>query len=118
MRSMLYFMAILTTGMGTSALAHEHHHEGHRHHGAHVHGMATLDLVADANNIMIHLRSPLVNLLGFEHQPVTTQQETAYHDLHQQLLALETLLTAQGTDCQAEDIEIADPFTGDEEALH
>lgn len=97
---------------------HEQHHEGHRHHGAHVHGMATLDLVADGNDVMIHLRSPLINFLGFEHQPATDQQESAYHDLHQQLQTLETLLTAQGAHCQAEDIEIADPFAGTEETLH
>lgn len=120
MRSMLYFMAILLTGLGTSTQAHEHHHEGHRHHGAHVHGMATLDLVVDSNEIMIQLRSPLVNFLGFEHQPATAQQEAAYQDLHQQLQTLETLLTVQGADCQADDIEIVDPFagTGTEEALH
>lgn len=90
---------------------HEHHeHEGHRHHGAHVHGMATLDLVMDGQELMMHLRSPLMNFLGFEHQPETEQQKAIYQDMLQQLERKDSLLTVEGTTCQAESIEIEDPF--------
>lgn len=89
---------------------HEHHHEGHRHHGAHVHGMATFDLVMDGEELMIQLRSPLMNFLGFEHQPETRQQQSAYQDMLEQLQTLDTLLTVHGSRCQAEFIEVEDPF--------
>ena len=98
---------------------HDHHeHEGHRHHGAHVHGMATLDLVMDDQELMLHLQSPLMNFLGFEHEPETEQQKAIYQDMLQQLERKNSLLTVEGTTCQAESIEIEDPFANQDEAGH
>lgn len=101
---------------------HEHHeqhqHEGHRHHGAHVHGMATLDLVMDGQELMLHLQSPLMNFLGFEHQPETEQQKAIYHDMLQQLEMLDVLLTVEGSTCKAESIEIDEPFDSQGQAGH
>lgn len=98
---------------------HEHHeHEGHRHHGAHVHGMATLDLVMDGQELMLHLQSPLMNFVGFEHKPETEQQKAIYQDMLQQLDRKDGLLTVEGTTCQAESIEVEDPFATQDETDH
>lgn len=42
---------------------------GYRQLGAHVHGIAHLDLLLDGNTLTLDLDSPAVNLLGFEHTP-------------------------------------------------
>lgn len=36
-------------------------------HEAHVHGVGKLDVAVDGNTLSLHLDSPLVNLIGFEH---------------------------------------------------
>ncbi len=97
---------------------HQDHDAGHRHHGAHVHGMATLDLVMDDHHLMMHLKSPLMNFLGFEHQPETEQQKSIYQDMLQQLKMLATLVEVQGSSCIAESIKVEDPFVDNDETQH
>ncbi|MBL1459250.1 DUF2796 domain-containing protein [Methylophaga sp.] len=97
---------------------HQDHDAGHRHHGAHVHGMATLDLVMDDHHLMMHLKSPLMNFLGFEHQPETEQQKSIYQDMLQQLKMLATLVEVQGSSCIAESIKVEEPFVDNDEAQH
>jgi len=53
--------------MTQSALAHEP--------GAHVHGVATLEVALDGKVLTIDLSSPLDNLIGFEHQPQNDRQK-------------------------------------------
>ncbi len=53
--------------MSQSALAHEP--------GAHVHGVATLEIALDAKVLTIDLSSPLDNLIGFEHLPQNDRQK-------------------------------------------
>jgi hypothetical protein len=58
--------------------------------GAHVHGLATLDVVVDGANLDITLESPLDNLLGFEHAPKNEKQTQAVRAMAR------TLKQAQG----------------------
>jgi len=44
-----------------------------RSHGAHVHGMARLDLAWEGAQVQIRLETPLANLVGFEHRPETAE---------------------------------------------
>lgn len=53
------------------AMAHEHI----RQHAAHEHGLAQLNIVLAELHLVLELDSPAYNLLGFEHQPKTTEQE-------------------------------------------
>ena len=46
----------------TSAVAEEH-----RHHGAHEHGAAELNLVLDGQLGQLEVKTPAANILGFEH---------------------------------------------------
>lgn len=41
----------------------------HRHHDAHLHGEARLDVVLERNELEAELVSPAANLVGFEHPP-------------------------------------------------
>lgn len=122
MRAAVYLVTLFC-GLSLSSIVYaqdEHHdHEaGHRHHGAHVHGMATLDLVMDDDELMMHLKSPLMNFLGFEHQPETEQQKAIYQDMLQQLEMLATLIEVKGSSCKAESIEVEEPFADSDEAGH
>lgn len=122
MRVALYLVTLFC-GLSLSSIVfaqdeHHDHEAGHRHHDAHVHGMATLDLVMDDDKLMMHLKSPLMNFLGFEHQPETEQQKAIYQDMLQQLEMLATLMEVQGSSCKAESIEVEEPFGDSDEAGH
>ena len=49
---------------------HEQEHEDeHREHGAHVHGIAALNLALKGSEVHVELDSPAANIVGFEHAP-------------------------------------------------
>jgi hypothetical protein len=48
-----------------------------RHHEAHEHGIAHLNVALEGNDLYIELISPAVNILGFEHHPRTNEQKAA-----------------------------------------
>lgn len=43
-------------------------HDQHGNHPAHVHGVGKLDVALEGNTLTLHLDSPLINLVGFEHE--------------------------------------------------
>lgn len=47
------------------------------HHGAHQHGVATLDVAFEDGRLQLQLESPAVNVVGFEHAPRTQAQREA-----------------------------------------
>jgi hypothetical protein len=49
---------------------HDHDHDSERRqHGAHVHGIATLNLALEGREVHIEFDSPAANIVGFEHAP-------------------------------------------------
>ena len=48
-----------------------------RHHEAHVHGIAHMNVALEGNNLYIELSSPAANIVGFEHHPRTEEQKAA-----------------------------------------
>lgn len=63
--------------LGTSAAEqHEQEHE-HRQHAAHVHGIATLNLVREGDEVHVELESPAANIIGFEHVPSSEADHAA-----------------------------------------
>jgi hypothetical protein len=49
--------------------------------GAHVHGVATLQIAVDEKTMTLDFSSPLDNLIGFEHEPRTTRQQAAVKNM-------------------------------------
>ncbi|ALU90347.1 hypothetical protein RB25_25495 [Herbaspirillum rubrisubalbicans] len=49
------------------ALAADDGHDHHGNHPPHVHGVGKLDVALEGNTLTLHLDSPLINLVGFEH---------------------------------------------------
>jgi hypothetical protein len=46
-------------------------------HHAHEHGVASLEVAVEASRLVLQFRSPAMNLLGFEHQPRSAQDNAA-----------------------------------------
>jgi hypothetical protein len=62
-----------------------------RHHEAHVHGVAHLNVAFEGNNLYIELSSPAANIVGFEHHPRTEEQKAAVKSAIEMLEAGEKL---------------------------
>jgi hypothetical protein len=58
---------------------------GEPHHGAHVHGVARLNVALDGELLLIELQSPVQNLLGFEHNPRSAAERAAVANAKAQL---------------------------------
>lgn len=70
-------IAAMLAALPLLALAHEP--------GAHVHGIAKLQVAVDGNTLTLNFESPLDNLLGFEHQPRSEKQKAAVRAMAQRL---------------------------------
>lgn len=62
--------------------SHPHQHDHQHDHvgdftqlGAHVHGVATLTMVLEGNELQLALQSAAYNIVGFEHAPSTAEQK-------------------------------------------
>ncbi len=51
-----------------------------RQHGSHVHGVGKLNVALDGNDLILELRSPAANIVGFEHAPENEQQTQEVHE--------------------------------------
>lgn len=106
----------LSLAMAVSALAdgHGHKHDEHKHDhdddkvehiGAHVHGIAALNVVLDGDDLEVELDTPAMNVMGFEHEPKAEADLKSSHDA---LHALEDgeWLVINGGDCKLEDSDV------------
>lgn len=49
----------------------------YRHHQAHEHGVAHMNVAVEGNHLYIEFVSPAANIVGFEHHPRTQEQKAA-----------------------------------------
>ena len=64
-KMLLILLTVATIGgMSAGAQAEEQHH-----HGAHVHGIAHLNVALEGKNLYMEFVSPAANIVGFEHAP-------------------------------------------------
>jgi hypothetical protein len=75
----------LITSLTSSSLWADQHE--HRQEGAHVHGVAHLDLAIEGDEVVLEFKSPAANIVGFEHQPSTPEQEKKVEQAAQTLKA-------------------------------
>lgn len=114
-------LAIFSLAMPLSicTLAHEHDHDEHASLGAHEHGVASLNLAVDGNQVMLELDSPAVNLLGFEHaasQPDDIAKVAAVKAQLQQADQLFELPAA--ADCSLTSVDLDSPLFAAAPAEH
>ncbi|WP_081639510.1 ZrgA family zinc uptake protein [Euryhalocaulis caribicus] len=89
---------------------------------AHEHGVAELSFAVEDGQVQAELHTPLANLVGFEHEPRTEAQKSAYENA---LAALrqDDLFTFEGARCALSDVTLdtpgyESPHAGDEHGDH
>lgn len=100
---------------GQDEHAHEEHDHDHDHdHGslaAHEHGVGSLNLVVDGDEVTIELDSPADNLLGFEYLPTTDADKAKVKALRAQLTDAEALFVfPAAAGCSVEEVELDSPL--------
>ncbi len=97
-------------GAAAICLAVNVHADKHevRGHDAHEHGHGTLALVVEGEELVIELRVPGVNVVGFEHEPSTDAQRQAVSDALAVFSRAEELFEpSPGAECEVEEVEVA-----------
>ncbi len=80
-------------------------------HGAHEHGVADLQVAIDGGQLSIELKTPLDNLVGFEHAPRTDAQRKALADAEARLRDFPRLFVLPAAAaCELKDVELESPW--------
>lgn len=78
--------------------------------GAHVHGVATLQIAVDSNTLTLDLSSPLDNLLGFEHAAHTAEQKAAVQRMVASLNQADRLFVpSAAAQCTLQSVQLDSP---------
>lgn len=86
----------------------------HRQAGAHEHGVARLDLAQEGTRIDLHLESPAMNLLGYEHMPSSDADRQALAEALAQLRAADRLFRFNAqAQCRLIKADISTPLAGE-----
>ncbi|MDW6002826.1 zinc uptake protein ZrgA [Vibrio mangrovi] len=86
----IHNLAILA-GLITAASAHAE--ENFRQHEAHVHGVVEMNIAQDANELLVEITSPGMDIVGFEHPPQTPQEHQALDQAMELLEQADNLIT-------------------------
>ena len=92
--------------------------DGYRQLEAHVHGHADLSVVADGDRIIAEFRTPLFNVVGFEHAPETDAQRNAYRAAIEGLRGAQLLFKFPGADCSTTTVAVEEPEFHDADTSH
>lgn len=86
-------LLVLLTGATIGWLSIEAQAEEHHHHGAHVHGIAHLNVALEGKNLYMEFVSPAANIVGFEHAPKNQAQREAVEAARETLKNAEAVFT-------------------------
>lgn len=106
---------------GTAAAEeHEHDHDQeHRQHGAHVHGIAALNLALEGQEVEIELDSPAANIVGFEHAPSSESDHAALDKAAALLKAGDRLFRFnEDAGCQMENADVSSELLEEDHDEH
>lgn len=85
----------------------------------HVHGQARLDVAVEGDTLTLFLEAPADSLVGFEHQPRSTEEREAAAQARKRLEQPETLfLPSRKAACKAVETALESPLFGAEAAPH
>ncbi|MBE0437802.1 MAG: DUF2796 domain-containing protein, partial [Methylomicrobium sp.] len=85
-----------------------------RHHDAHIHGVAELNIVIENDTVLIEFESPAVNLIGFEHKPRTDAQQLELQNALALLNDVDIIASFEKGECLATETHIRGPFDDDD----
>ena len=107
--------AVMSMFMAGAVLAASEN--GHREHGPHEHGHGTLDVAVEGEDLVIELRMPGVNVVGFEHAPGTdAEREAVRQALARFRDPAAVLVPSPGAECESERVEAALEIMGHEDS--
>lgn len=86
-----------------------------RHHDAHTHGAAELNIVIENDTVLIEFESPAVNLIGFEHKPRTDAQQRELKNALALLNDVEIIASFEKGECRATETHVLGPFDDDDQ---
>lgn len=104
MRSFVYVVGVMMCAASSVSLGQTVSHD------AHVHGLAKLTLVAEADSITMQFESPAMNIVGFEHAPKTKAQLKAVEHALKKLNKPEALFSFKGGQCSFAGADVDSPF--------
>ena len=108
-RTLLALSLALPFSQPLLAVDHDHHQHGSL--DAHEHGVASLNLVVDGNQVSLELDSPAANLVGFEYQPSTDEDRATVARVKAALEQADGLFTlTAAADCQLQQVELDSPL--------
>lgn len=106
---------LLLAGAFTAGGVTAHDDHGPRHQGPHVHGVARLELVIDAQEVHLGLDSPATNLVGFEHAPRSPSERDALDRALSTLRDGDALFRfSPAAECQMVEVAISTPVVHEE----
>lgn len=113
--SLLAPLALAAPGIS----ADESHDHEHRQHGAHVHGIAALNLALEGQEVHLDLDSPAANIVGFEHAPSSDADHAALDKAVAMLKDGNQLFRFNSeAGCQMEKVAVTSPLLTDEHEEH
>jgi hypothetical protein len=90
---------------------HVHKEESAASVAAHEHGVASLNLVLDGQNVILELQSPAANIVGFEHLPTSeTDLATTMQARHRLEQAQNLFVFSAAAACTLEESEAESPL--------
>jgi ABC-type Zn2+ transport system substrate-binding protein/surface adhesin len=95
---------------------HSHEHAEHGSLGAHEHGTAELNVVLDGQTLEIELKSPAMNLLGFEHAAKSDADKAKVAGVRSQLEAPQALFGLSAGNCTLSEQALESPLFADAKA--
>lgn len=81
-----------------------------RHHDAHTHGAAELNIVIENDTVLIEFESPAVNLIGFEHKPKTEAEKLQLENALSLLNDAGIVASFEKGGCRVTETHIQGPF--------
>lgn len=81
-----------------------------RHHDAHTHGIAELNIAIENETVLIEFESPAVNLIGFEHKPRTEAQQRKLQDTLALLNDVNVIASFDTGKCSTVETHVRSPF--------
>jgi hypothetical protein len=83
-------------------------------HGAHIHGIADLNIAIEGSELYVEFLSPAANIVGFEHSPRTEEQKAAVQQAIDTLKNWEKLFVLPSlADCKLSDLDVDTNIEGD-----
>ena len=104
------------TLLSSLAIAGEHHHHDHDHYTEHTHahheqnphehGVAQMFLTMVDHDVLVEVKSPLYNVVGFEHAPKNQQQQQQLQNQREAIQAGDLIQLDQAAQCQQKSAKI------------